>query len=403
MASVYTVAQVTSYISHLFEEDFALKRISIQGEISNCKNHSSGHLYFTLKDAQSTLNCVMFASNRAKLTFIPREGMRVIAKGSVRVFARDGVYQLYATALEPAGVGEWFRLFEERKAQLAEMGMFSPEYKKPIPCFAKTVGVVTAKTGAAIQDIINISHRRNPYVQLVLYPTLVQGAQAAEEIAAGIDYLDTLGLDVIIVGRGGGSIEDLWAFNEECVAMAIFRCETPVISAVGHETDVTIADFVADMRAPTPSAAAELAVFEYDAFENTLELFADQMAVSIRRMTDREKKQLEQAQLMLKLSHPKERLKTQNETLKQYALQMERQMQRLIEQKKADLSLASSRLEAQSPLGRLRGGYAFLTDEKGDPLCQAKELTPGKKFYAYMEDGVAQACVTDYSRPYSTE
>ena len=322
MASVYTVAQVTSYISHLFEEDFALKRISIQGEISNCKKHSSGHLYFTLKDETSTLSCVMFASNRAKLTFIPSEGMRVIARGSIRIYERDGVYQLYVTQLEPAGVGECFRLFEERKAQFEEMGMFSEEYKKPIPRFAKKVGVVTAKTGAAIQDIINITHRRNPYVQLILYPTLVQGESAAVNIAAGIDYLDTLGLDVIIVGRGGGSIEDLWAFNEECVAMAIFRCETPVISAVGHETDFTIADFVADLRAPTPSAAAELAVFEYDTFENTLNLFAAQLSQSMQALIESRKKELEHAKLSLKVSHPSVRLKAQSETLKQYEAQI---------------------------------------------------------------------------------
>lgn len=390
MASVYTVAQVTSYISHLFDEDFALKRISIQGEISNCRKHTSGHLYFTLKDEESTLSCVMFASNRGKLTFIPSEGMRVIAKGSVRVYGRDGVYQLYVTALEPAGVGEWFRLFEERKLQFAEMGMFDDAYKKPIPRFARTVGIVTAKTGAAIQDIINISHRRNPYVQLILYPTLVQGDSAAANIAAGIDYLDTLGLDVIIVGRGGGSIEDLWAFNEECVAMAIFRCETPVISAVGHETDFTIADFVADLRAPTPSAAAELAVFEYDAFEQTLLMFASQMGQNIKRIVERDQKRLEQAQLLLKLSHPGVRLNAQKETLAQLKMQMSRQMKHLLEQKKAELSLAAAKLDAQSPLGKLGGGYAFVTDEKGAPLCSVKEVAPGQPLFVYVKDGVVQ-------------
>ena len=394
MASVYTVAQVTSYISHLFEEDFALKRISIQGEISNCRKHSGGHLYFTLKDETSTLSCVMFASNRAKLTFIPSEGMRVIARGSVRIYERDGVYQLYVTQLEPAGVGEWFRLFEERKAQFEEMGMFSEEYKKPIPRFAKKVGVVTAKTGAAIQDIINITHRRNPYVQLILYPTLVQGESAAVNIAAGIDYLDTLGLDVIIVGRGGGSIEDLWAFNEECVAMAIFRCETPVISAVGHETDFTIADFVADLRAPTPSAAAELAVFEYDTFENTLNLFAAQLSQSMQALIESRKKELEHAKLSLKVSHPSVRLKAQSETLKQYEAQIKRQMMHLIDQKKAQLSIAAAKLEAQSPLKKVGGGYAFLTDENKKPVCSVNQMTPQTTFFAYLSDGIVQADVT---------
>ncbi len=391
MASVYTVAQVTSYISHLFDEDFALKRISIQGEISNCRKHASGHLYFTLKDEESTLSCVMFASNRGKLTFTPSEGMRVIARGSVRVYARDGVYQLYVTAIEPAGVGEWFRLFEERKAQFAEMGMFDDAYKKPIPRFARTVGIVTAETGAAIQDIINISHRRNPYVQLILYPSLVQGASAAANIAAGITYLDRLGLDVIIVGRGGGSIEDLWAFNEECVAMAIFCCDTPIISAVGHETDFTIADFVADLRAPTPSAAAELTVFEYDAFEQTLAMFSSQMGQSIQNRVECERKRLEQARLLLRLSHPSARLNAQKEILAQMEARMDRQVNHLLEQKQAELSVAAAKLDAQSPLGKLGGGYAFMMDEKGSPLCSVKEITPGQPFFAYLKDGIVQA------------
>ena len=257
--------------------------------------------------------------------------------------------------------------------------MFSEEYKKPIPRFAKKVGVVTAKTGAAIQDIINITHRRNPYVQLILYPTLVQGESAAVNIAAGIDYLDTLGLDVIIVGRGGGSIEDLWAFNEECVAMAIFRCETPVISAVGHETDFTIADFVADLRAPTPSAAAELAVFEYDTFENTLNLFAAQLSQSMQALIESRKKELEHAKLSLKVSHPSVRLKAQSETLKQY---------------KAQLSIAAAKLEAQSPLKKVGGGYAFLTDENKKPVCSVNQMTPQTIFFAYLSDGIVQADVT---------
>lgn len=395
MASVYTVAQVTSYISHLFEEDFALKRISIQGEISNCKKHTSGHLYFTLKDAESTLSCVMFARERAKLTFSPAEGMRVIAKGSVRVYGRDGVYQLYVTELEVAGVGEWFRLFEERKAEFLEMGMFADEYKKPIPQFAKTVGIVTARTGAAIQDIINISHRRNPYVQLILYPTLVQGSSAAEQIARGIDYLDTLGLDVIIVGRGGGSIEDLWAFNEECVAMAIFRCETPIISAVGHETDFTIADFVADLRAPTPSAAAELAVFEFDAFEHMLSAYLSQMSYQIHTAVEKELEKLEKAKLLLKLSHPSVRLQTQSERLQQYASQMQKRIEELLLQKKSELAVAAAKLEAQSPMRKLSGGYAFLTDEQGSAVNSVNQLSEGSEFLAYLKDGIVKGIVKE--------
>ena len=261
VAGVYTVGQVNSYIKNMFAEDFALRSISIKGEISNCKYHSSGHIYFSLKDKNAVIACVMFKSNTKGLDFRLTEGQSVVATGTVSVYERDGKYQLYAEKITSDGAGDLHKKFEELKKELEEMGMFAPEYKKPIPKYAMNIGIVTAATGAAIQDIINISTRRNPYVQLNLYPSLVQGASAAPDIVNGIRCLDNMGMDVIIVGRGGGSIEDLWAFNEEIVARAVFECNTPVISAVGHETDTTIIDYVADRRAPTPSAAAELAVF----------------------------------------------------------------------------------------------------------------------------------------------
>ncbi len=262
MASIYSVTQVNSYIKNMFVQDYLLSRISVRGEISNCKYHTSGHIYFTLKDKSGTLSAVMFAGQRKGLNFQLQEGQQVIVTGSIDVYERDGRYQLYAREIKKEGIGDLFERFQKLRDELEDMGMFAAEYKQPIPKYAKTVGVVTASTGAAIRDIMNISARRNPYVQLVLYPALVQGEQAKYSIVKGIKTLDAMGLDVIIVGRGGGSIEDLWAFNEEIVARAIFECSTPVISAVGHETDVTIADYVADMRAPTPSAAAELAVFD---------------------------------------------------------------------------------------------------------------------------------------------
>ena len=265
MAGVYSVSQVNAYIKNMFAQDFALNRISVKGEVSNCKYHTSGHIYFTLKDGLGAMQAVMFASRRKGLTFHLEEGQQVVVKGSIEVYERDGRYQLYASEITLDGTGDLFRRFEKLRNELEEMGMFSPEYKTPIPKYAKTVGIVTASTGAAIRDIINISGRRNPYVQLVLCPALVQGAGAAPSIVRAIQTLDALHLDVLIVGRGGGSIEDLWAFNEESVARAIFACRTPVISAVGHETDVTIADYVADLRAPTPSAAAELVMPDMEA------------------------------------------------------------------------------------------------------------------------------------------
>lgn len=253
MKNVYSVGQINTYIKNMFAQDFMLNRVSIKGEVSNCKYHSSGHIYFTLKDASGTIAAIMFAGNRRNgLKFAMKEGDKVVVTGSVEVYERDGKYQLYAREIELDGAGNLYLKFEALKRELEEMGMFAPEYKKPIPRYAKRVGIVTAATGAAVQDIRNIAARRNPYVQLILYPAQVQGDGAVPSIINGIHALDALGVDVMIVGRGGGSIEDLWAFNEEAVARAIFECETPVISAVGHETDTTIADYVADMRAPTP-------------------------------------------------------------------------------------------------------------------------------------------------------
>ena len=261
--NIYSVGQVNTYIKNLFAQDFLLERIAVKGEVSNCKYHTSGHIYFTLKDVTGAIACVMFAGNRKGLAFRMKEGDNVVVKGSIQVYERDGKYQLYAKEITLDGAGALYVRFEQLKQELAEMGMFAPEYKQPIPAYIRTLGIVTAPTGAAIQDIRNIAHRRNPMVRLILYPALVQGEGAAASIVNGIRALEALGVDAMIVGRGGGSIEDLWAFNEEIVARAVFDCSVPIISAVGHETDTTIIDYVADLRAPTPSAAAELAVWSW--------------------------------------------------------------------------------------------------------------------------------------------
>ena len=253
MRNVYTVKQVNAYIKNMFTQDFMLNRIYIKGEVSNCKYHTSGHLYFSLKDESGTIACVMFAGQRSGLSFRMQEGQQVIVLGSVSVYERDGRYQVYAKEIVLDGAGLLYEKFIKLKKELEEMGMFAPEYKKPIPKYVRTVGVVTAPTGAAVRDIINITRRRNPYVQILLYPALVQGDGASESVVRGIRALENAKVDVMIVGRGGGSIEDLWAFNEENVARAVFECSVPVISAVGHETDTTIIDYVADLRAPTPS------------------------------------------------------------------------------------------------------------------------------------------------------
>lgn len=391
MAGVYSVSQVNAYIKNMFAQDFALSRISIKGEVSNCKYHTSGHIYFTLKDGLAAIQAVMFASRRGGLDFELRDGQQVVVKGSVEVYERDGRYQLYASQIALDGAGDLFRRFEKLRNELEEMGMFAPEYKKPIPKFARTVGVVTASTGAAIRDIINISSRRNPYVQLVLYPARVQGEGAAESIARGIEVLDRMGLDVIIAGRGGGSIEDLWAFNEEIVARAIFRCSTPVISAVGHETDVTIADYVADLRAPTPSAAAELAVFDFGQFEAQLRGAKELLARGLKRKIDGVRYQTEQYRLKLRLHDPQRQINEKRQRLVSAEDELKRLMERRLSDCRHRLALMSGRLHGQSPLEKLSRGFGFITDEEGRRVDHAASVRPGDRLSIRLADGQIEA------------
>lgn len=391
MAGVYSVSQVNAYIKNMFAQNFALSRISIKGEVSNCKYHTSGHIYFTLKDGLAAIQAVMFASRRGGLDFELRDGQQVVVKGSVEVYERDGRYQLYASQIALDGAGDLFRRFEKLRNELEEMGMFAPEYKRPIPKFARTVGVVTASTGAAIRDIINISSRRNPYVQLVLYPARVQGEGAAESIARGIEVLDRMGLDVIIAGRGGGSIEDLWAFNEEIVARAIFRCSTPVISAVGHETDVTIADCVADLRAPTPSAAAELAVFDFGQFEAQLRGAKELLARGLKRKIDGVRYQTEQYRLKLRLHDPQRQINEKRQRLVSAEDELKRLMERRLSDCRHRLALMSGRLHGQSPLEKLSRGFGFITDEEGRRVDHAASVRPGDRLSIRLADGQIEA------------
>lgn len=393
MASVYSVGQVNAYIKHMFEQDFALNNIYIKGEISNCKYHTSGHIYFTLKDAGAVLACVMFAGNRKGLNFKLEEGLKVTAFGSVNVYERDGKYQLYVREIKQDGQGDLYRKFEELKAELLEMGMFDASYKKPIPKYATRVGIVTAKTGAAIQDIINISMRRNPHVQLYLYPAIVQGSEAAPSIVQGLNKLDEMGLDVIIVGRGGGSLEDLWAFNEEIVARAIFNCNTPVISAVGHETDTTIADFVSDLRAPTPSAAAELAVFDYEAFLAELrgyeDMFRRQMQVRIDRMRDK----LTHYELRVKHASPFNKIAMKRQEIDDICNKLHDRLVRKIEKRRHELEVASQRLQGLSPLNKIGKGYGYLEDSKGNALVSVEQVAVSDDIQISLPDGKLKASV----------
>lgn len=396
MASVYSVGQVNAYIKHMFEEDFALNNIYIKGEVSNCKYHTSGHIYFTLKDESGVIACVMFAGNRRGLNFKLTEGLKITAFGSVNVYERDGRYQLYVKEIKQDGQGDLYRKFEELKAELKEMGMFDPSYKKPIPKYATRVGIVTAKTGAAIQDITNISFRRNPHVQLFLYPAIVQGKDAAPTIAEGIKCLDEMGMDVIIVGRGGGSLEDLWAFNEEMVARAIFMCNTPVISAVGHETDTTIADYVADMRAPTPSAAAELAVFDYATYQAELRGFEDVFKRVMRTRYNTARELLNQYSLSVKHCSPKNRISVKRQEIDDILSRMHERMSLRIERKRNELGIAVEKLEGLSPLNKLKNGYAFVRDDRHRaPLKSVSQVAQKEMIDVYLIDGQIKAEVKE--------
>lgn len=394
--NIYSVGQVNTYIKNMFAQDFMLNRISIKGEVSNCKYHTSGHIYFTLKDASGTMNAIMFAGNRRTgLNFPMKEGDKVIVTGSVEVYERDGKYQLYAREIALDGEGNLYLKFEALKRELEEMGMFAEEYKKPIPKYATRIGVVTAPTGAAVQDIRNIAARRNPYVQLILYPALVQGEGAVPSIINGIHALDALGVDVMIVGRGGGSIEDLWAFNEEEVARAIFECETPVISAVGHQTDTTIADFVADLRAPTPSAAAELAVFDYRQVKEQLISCREQMKHRMEQRIDAERLQLSHAKDRLHYLSPVSKLRENRKYATDLGDTLNTRMEQTMEQKRHKLALLSGQLEGMSPVRKLSQGYSFVADNTDKAVTDASAVRVGDILSVHLYKGTLKASVTE--------
>ena len=375
--NVYSVSQVNGYIKNMFAQDFMMNRIYVKGEVSNCKYHPSGHIYFTLKDSGSALAVVMFAGNRKGLAFPMKNGDDVIVLGSISVYERDGKYQMYAQEIILDGMGVLYQRFEALKQELEEMGMFAREYKQPIPRYVKRVGIVTASTGAAIRDILNIAGRRNPYVQLILYPALVQGEGAAASIVQGIQALDAHGVDVMIVGRGGGSMEDLWAFNEEIVARAIFECRTPVISAVGHETDVTIADFVADLRAPTPSAAAELAVYDvWEFFKQLKQLRLQMDRLMTERLIDSRRNVQRQAE-RLNLLRPENSLNERRQYCADLELRLHDIMERKLMEVRHRLELCAKGLEGVSPVKKLSQGYAFVMNEEHKNITDAGILAAG--------------------------
>ena len=393
--SIYSVRQVNTYIKNMFTQDFLLAKIQIRGEVSNCKYHTSGHIYFSLKDESGSIACVMFAGYRKGLAFQMKNGDQVIVGGSVSVYERDGRYQMYAKEITLDGAGILYERFLALKHELEEMGMFSSEYKQPIPRGIRMLGVVTAPTGAAVRDICNVAKRRNPGIQIVLYPALVQGEGAAESIVRGIRTLEKYGVDTMIVGRGGGSMEDLWAFNEEEVARAIFHCSVPIISAVGHETDVTIADYVADLRAPTPSAAAELAVDDMSAVLLNMESYHKRLdyLMKSRMMLTRER--LAQYKTRMGYLSPQQQIREKRQNLVDVEERLRDSMDRVLQEKHHLLMLYIERLKGLSPLDKLNQGYSYTENEKGRAVTRIDQTAKGDLLKIHVQDGSILAEVKD--------
>lgn len=393
--TTYSVAQINRYIKNMFSQDYMLGRISVRGELSNVKYHGFGHIYFTLKDAGSCINGVMFAGNRGGLKCTLTEGMQVVVTGSIEVYERDGKYQIYAKTIQVDGIGALYERFLAMKQELEECGMFSQMYKQSIPKNVKTLGVVTAKTGAAVRDIIQIAKRRNPYLQIIVYPAIVQGDAAVASIVAGIEALQRQNVDVIIVGRGGGSIEDLWAFNERAVAQAIFDCSIPIISAVGHETDTTIADYVADLRAPTPSAAAELAVEQVSLTIQRLKQYQLDFEQEMYHKLSKERMKLSVLQERLKRLSPVNRWKENQMRLANLQEDFEQAIDSVLLKKRHKLELLIEKYKGNSPLEKLSRGYSFIQTKSGETLTSTTQVASGDVIHVRLYEGALDAVVSE--------
>ena len=375
-------------------DDFALNHIYVRGEVSNCKYHSSGHIYFTLKDKGGAIACVMFAGNRKGLNFRMTEGMAVIVLGSVSVYERDGRYQLYAREIMQEGAGKLYEAYEALKKKLLAEGLFDEEHKLDIPKYPKRLGVVTARTGAAVQDIINVSLRRNPWLQIVFCAATVQGEGAAQSVVRGIHALEAAGVDVMIVGRGGGSIEDLWAFNEDSVARAVYDCTVPIISAVGHETDTTIIDYVADLRAPTPSAAAELAVPDMRIVLGQIQGYEEALDSAMEQALAQSRQRVDSYARIFRHLNPQSRLNDRRQRLMEMEDRLRAGMDRKLEQAKSGLAIRTQKLEGVSPLRQLERGYAYVSDEAGHGITSVSQVTEGQRLLLDVKDGTIESEVT---------
>lgn len=396
MGSIYTVLQINNYIKKMFENDYLLRDVQIKGELSNVKYHSSGHIYFSLKDEGSAINCVMFRTYRATgLDFTMENGQSVIVSGSISVYERDGRYQIYAKQIALDGRGNLYEAYEKLKQKLYEEGLFEFDIKKPIPKFPKKVGIVTAKTGAAIQDILNIAKRRNPFVQLYLYPAKVQGEGAAQTIVKGIETIDSMGMDTIIIGRGGGSIEDLWPFNEEIVARAIFKAVTPIISGTGHEIDTVIADYVADLRAPTPSAACELAIPDVMGLLKQLDQYKEQMEYAANAKIMAYEQKLSNYSSRINAVSPVRKYENQKIYLDSLQDRMVSGIKNKYQRNQHKYEVLLTKLNGLSPTAKLVGGYGYIEEENGKPVVSVKQINKQDEIAITMWDGTLKANVSE--------
>lgn len=395
MSRAVTVSQINRYIANLFKQDYTLSGIQVKGEISGCKYHYSGHIYFTLKDAGAAISCVMFSSQRKGLDFTLEDGQSVIVTGQISVFERDGRYQLYARSIAQDGVGRLYEEYEKLKKRLLAEGLFDEQRKKPIPRYASKIGVVTAETGAVIQDICNVTYRRNPYVQLYLYPAKVQGEGAAQTVIEGIHYFEQTDVDTIIIGRGGGSVEELWCFNDEMLARVIADCTKPIISAVGHETDTTISDYAADLRAPTPSAAAELAVYSWREMEIGLREYRNDLRQAMHQILKVRKLELQKYMVLLQHVSPEDILRQKRLVLADSQERLQRLMEKRLTDAKHRLALYAEEMKGLSPLQKLQSGYTYTADEAGNHIDSVQSLEKGQHLTLTFADGQADVTVDE--------
>ena len=386
-----SVSQLNKYIKNKVDQDEYLNNVLIKGEISNFKHHYTGHMYFTLKDNNSLIKCIMFKSYTPHLNFVPKDGMSVIVLGTVSVFERDGVYQIYCKAMQQEGIGDLYKEYEKLKAKLSEEGLFDESHKKKIPLYSKRIGVLTSETGSVIRDIINVSTRRNPNVYIKLLPVPVQGEGAGKKIADAINLMNERNLaDIIIVARGGGSLEDLWPFNEEIVARAIYNSELPVISAVGHETDFSISDFVADLRAPTPSAAAELAVPDIDELKIKLNSYNNRYKVALKKQLEYKRLKYEKCMTRRVFKEPLQRITESYLHVDTQAKNIENKFKLKIMQKRSEFQNVVEKIDALSPLKTLSRGYSIM-EKNGKIVKSKKELNIGDEVNIKLYEGTTKA------------